>query len=159
MQMAIANPLGLAVGSLLPVIVISNKQGIHRIDAYLGSQVALALVALVAAFFMQSRPPTAPSATANYKPRNANLGRDLKALFRNFGFLALCNIFSLSVGAFTALLTLMEQILSPRGYSVSDAGRMSAVIILSGIVGCGAQPFCASPSPSSFHSFHHIVCM
>jgi hypothetical protein len=136
--MSIANPVGLAIGSLLPPLIISSKSSIHRIEGYIGAQAGLALLATFSTFFMHSRPPSAPSATANYKPRNANLGRDVKSLLRNFGFLALCNIFSLSVGAFTALLTLMEQILSPRGYSVNDAGLTSAVIILSGIVGCGA---------------------
>lgn len=80
----------------------------------------------------------APSATAAYKVRNANLGRDWKSLMRNFGFVTLCNIFSLSVGAVTALLTLMEQFLRPRGYSADDAGEISAVLILCGVVGCGA---------------------
>ena len=137
--MSIANPLGLAVGSILSPVAVSESNP-ERIDTYLAFLAAASVVVAIATLFLQSHPPTAPSATAAYKTRRPNLMTDIKSLKRNFGFLALANIFSLSVGGLTALLTLMEQVLRPKGYDSDDAGLVSAVLILSGIVGIGAHP-------------------
>jgi MFS transporter, FLVCR family, MFS-domain-containing protein 7 len=135
--MTTANPLGLAVGSLVPGLIVGDTKP-KRLDEYLIFQCVFAALVCLSTFFVQSHPPTAPSATAAYRVRNANIVRDVKTLMNNFGFLTLCNIFSLSVGAVTALLTLMEQLLRPQGYTDSDAGIISAALIFAGILGCGA---------------------
>jgi MFS transporter, FLVCR family, MFS-domain-containing protein 7 len=134
--MAISTPLGLAIGSILGPISVRDDHP-ESIDRYLAIQAGFAVIACILSFFLKSHPPTAPAATAAYKVRNSDLMRDIKSLRHNFGFLALTNIFSLSIGALIALLTLMEQILRPKGYSSDDAGLVSAVLILCGIIGCG----------------------
>lgn len=96
--MLIAYPLGLATGALIPPEMVNHVDG-QGIDGLLLLQFALAAFAAIICFGLQSAPPSAPSATAPYRRGNDNLGRDLKSLRRNFGFMTLCNIWGLSVGA------------------------------------------------------------
>lgn len=135
--MSLGNPLGLALGSLISPALAHDTSG-DGIDKILLLQFGLALAAAIACLFLSSSPPTPPSATAAYRRGNDNLGRDFKSLRNNFGFLTLFQLFSLAVGAFQALLTLMEQILRPSLYTAKDAGSISATIVLCGIVGAGA---------------------
>ena len=137
--MSLGNPLGLALGSLISPALAHDTSG-DGIDKILLLHFGLALAAAIACLFLSSSPPTAPSATAAYRRGNDNLGRDFKSLRANFGFLTLFQLFSLAVGAFQALLTLMEQILRPNFYTAKDAGSLSATIVLCGIVGAGVLP-------------------
>lgn len=59
--MAVANPLGLAVGSLLPGVIIGDTR-LDRIEPYLAVQAAMAFVVCIATLFMQSHPPTVRTA-------------------------------------------------------------------------------------------------
>lgn len=135
--MLLANPLGLAVGALLSSSLATESRP-QRVEVVLVIQAAAALACAAAALFLRAAPPSAPSGTAAYKRPGENLGRDLKSLHDNFGYLTLCNVFALAVGGFQALLTLLDQILQPAGYSSVDTGHISAVLILCGIVGAGA---------------------
>lgn len=96
--MLIGYPVGLALGAVIPPAMVDHQDG-HGIDGLLLLQFALAAIAAVFCFGLSSAPPSAPSATAPYRRGNDNLGRDLKSLRRNFGFMTLCNIWGLSVGA------------------------------------------------------------
>eukprot|EP00892_Ulva_mutabilis_P012065 jgi/Ulvmu1/9230/UM005_0330.1 len=132
--MLIGYPVGLAIGAVVPPAMVNHQDG-HGIDGVLLLQFGLAAAAAIFCFGLSSAPPSAPSATAPYRRGNDNLGRDLKSLRRNFGFMTLCNIWGLCVGAIQALLTLLQQILHRQGYSPHDAGGISAALILCGIVG------------------------
>lgn len=101
-KMLIAYPIGLATGALIPPEMVDHTDG-RGIDALLLLQFGMAASAAVVCFFLSSAPPSAPSATAPYRRGNDNLGRDLKSLRRNFGFMTLCNIWGLSVGAIQVL--------------------------------------------------------
>lgn len=102
-QMLIGYPIGLAVGAVIPPAMVDHQDG-HGIDGLLLLQFGMAAVAAVFCFGLSSTPPSAPSATAPYRRGNDNLGRDLKSLRRNFGFMTLCNIWGLSVGAIQVCL-------------------------------------------------------
>lgn len=143
--MAIANPLGLAAGAVLAPLIAQPDEtplpdGVNptalRMPTLLLLHLALAASAFLATLALQTAPPTAPSGTAA-RPVAAfdSLRPDIAELRNNLPFFALLHIFSLAVGAFVALITLMEQILSPQGYSANDAGLVSAVLIVCGIVG------------------------
>ena len=154
MQMLLGNPLGLALGSLISPALAHDTSG-DGIDKILLLHFGMALAAAIASLFLSSSPPTAPSATAAYRRGNDNLGRDFKSLRANFGFLTLFQLFSLAVGAFQALLTLMEQILRPSLYTAKDAGSLSATIVLCGIVGAGTL---LSTPPQPVISFRMLCC-
>lgn len=102
MQMLIAYPVGLASGALIPPEMVDHVDG-RGIDGLLLLQFGMAASAAIFCFGLSSAPPSAPSATAPYRRGNDNLGRDLKSLRRNFGFMTLCNIWGLSVGAIQVL--------------------------------------------------------
>ncbi len=59
-------------------------------------------------------------------------------LFRNRDYLLLFAAFSIGVGFFNSLLTLLNQIVEPFGYSNDDAGTFGAVFIVFGLVGAGS---------------------
>lgn len=138
-QMAIANPLGLAVGSVLSPSVVPDSDP-KKIDHLLFIHLALAASTVLVILPISSRPPTPPSNTAPVPGANAKFSRNLSSLSQNLPYIALCNIFALAVGAFTALLTVLEQAMEPSGYSTDDAGLVSAVLIVCGIIGAGATP-------------------
>eukprot|EP01038_Epipyxis_sp_PR26KG_P009427 gene9427-12703_t len=62
---------------------------------------------------------------------------DSKILFSNWNYLLLFASFSLGVGFFNSLLTLLNQIIAPHGYTNDDAGTFGAVFIVFGLVGAG----------------------
>lgn len=56
-------------------------------------------------------------------------------LLKQRNFLLLFIGFSMGLGVFNALITLIEQIVSPCGYNSTDAGIFSACLVVSGLVG------------------------
>ena len=72
--------------------------------------------------------------------RHIKIFPEFKKLMANFGFITLCNIFSLALGGFSALVTLMEQFVRPQGYTPDDAGTIAFAFIIAGVVGCSALP-------------------
>lgn len=67
---------------------------------------------------------------------------ELKSLLRNRNFVLLAIAFCIGVGYFNALMTLLNQIVNPFGYSNDDAGTFGAVFIVSGLVGAGIMGKC-----------------
>jgi MFS family permease len=62
---------------------------------------------------------------------------EVSHLMANRDYLILFLVFSIGVGFFNAILTLLNQIVAPFGYSNDDAGTFGAVFILAGLVGAG----------------------
>lgn len=67
---------------------------------------------------------------------------ELKSLLANRNFVLLATAFCIGVGYFNALMTLLNQIVNPFGYSNDDAGTFGAVFIVSGLVGAGIMGKC-----------------
>lgn len=61
--------------------------------------------------------------------------REFKELFNNRDYVILFFVFSVGIGFFEAVMTLLNQIISPYGYSNADAGTLSVVFIVAGTVG------------------------
>lgn len=74
-------------------------------------------------------------------PNEANSWEEVKAdiilLLKNKDFIILFSAFSIGVGFFNSILTLLNQIVSPFGYSNDDAGIFGAVFIVFGLIGAG----------------------
>ena len=61
--------------------------------------------------------------------------RELKELFSNPDYVILFFIFSVVVGFFNSMMTLLNQLISPFGYSNADASTCSIVFIVTGVIG------------------------
>lgn len=62
---------------------------------------------------------------------------EVNELFRNRDFVLLTIAFCIGVGFFNSVMTLLNQIVGPYGYSNDDSGTFGAVFIVCGLVGAG----------------------
>lgn len=151
------SPLGNALGQILPPALVSQSDDgtVTGMSSLQGVECALCAVSLVLVFlFFQSEPPTPPSAVAlnrnliesSVTGKNENVSEEstdhyasfkneLMLLFTDRNFVILFTVFSLGLGLFNALLTLLYQFIQPYGYSNDDAGNFGAAFIVAGLVG------------------------
>jgi Na+/melibiose symporter-like transporter len=127
--------LGITVGlALTPYLTI--RAGIA------GMLVAYGIVAViaVAAFFglARERPPPPPSPPG---PEERSLVFDgLKETLRKRDFALLMLIFFVGLGVFNAVTTWIEDIVRPRGFSITQAGIIGGLMVGGGIVGALILP-------------------
>ena len=138
---ALFNPLGNAVGQILPSVLVSCgatscvTSEVRGMMALMGIQLGIACVAsLWTVLFLRSEPQIPPSASAaeHRKMRReaatlgvgrstveqaraavARIGTDLRALLRNVEFLKLLFGFGIGLALFNALVTVLEQLVQP----------------------------------------------
>lgn len=132
MLSSLANPCGVLVANALaPVIVKGNLDiremlWIFAIPAFLG-------VTLATCGVCSSSPPVPPTLSASVATEPFVKG--LKKLVRNKQYLILMGSFGLGIGLFTALTTLIQQVICPYGYDDKMAGTTGAVLIAVGLMG------------------------
>jgi len=138
MVVAIANPIGGALGQLLSPIVGDTRQSI----------LVLGIMSTVAApfvFMISAAPPTPPTYSASKKsPGLLSLLRVMATKSRStdptmtlrerIDFTIVFFVFGVLSSATNVFAVLTAQILQPVGYSSDTAGFMGAVLLLSGIV-------------------------
>lgn len=151
------SPLGNALGQILPPAFVSQSDdgSIVGMSGLQGVECALCAVSLLLVIiFFQSEPPTPPSTVAlnrsliesnvevnndNSTPESADhyssFKQELTMLFTDRNFVILFTVFSLGLGLFNALLTLLFQFIQPYGYSNDDAGNFGAAFIVAGLIG------------------------
>jgi len=122
---------GLAV---TPYLVL--RSGIRGMLIVYGIISAVAMFAFF--IFARERPPTAPC-PPDQEARSLVMD-GLAKMIRQRDFVLLLVIFFVGLGAFNAITTWIEQILSPRGFSATQAGDAGGVMILGGIVGALVVP-------------------
>jgi hypothetical protein len=130
-----ANPLGLAIGSLLPSLIISDKNATLNqfLILLIAEGVFTLLTTLLIIIIFRSDPPTPPSSSEEHH-QIINLKEDLIKLLTNFHYLTLLFGFSLGLAIFNSLTTLLYQIIAPSNYSSNDAGIFGAIVIVSGLL-------------------------
>nr|GAT57653.1 MFS general substrate transporter [Mycena chlorophos] len=138
MVLAIANPVGGALGQLLSPIVGTTRQSI----------LVLAIISTVAAPFVlliSSAPPTPPTYAASKDPPGmVSLLRVMSGKSRpsdppmsareRLDFVIIFCIFGALAAAINVFGVLTAEILQPVGYSSDTAGFMGATLLLSGVV-------------------------
>ncbi|OZJ03483.1 hypothetical protein BZG36_04020 [Bifiguratus adelaidae] len=130
-----ANPFGVALASLIVPFLCAQPNDIRFVSliiAIITSTVSLP------SFFIPARPPTAPSYSADafLKEINSqNYLQGLSKLARNPGFLIICWCFATFVGLFSAMSTLLNQMVTPYGYSNDEAGIFGVCLVIAGLVG------------------------
>ncbi len=75
--------------------------------------------------------PPSPSEKEHY---SINIKENLIGLLTNCQYLILLFSFSIGLALFSAITTLLYQLIAPNGYSSTDAGILGAVIIIAGLL-------------------------
>ena len=144
-QRALANSItlsssvfGLLIGSFIsPLIVESDTNYVSEISNLNIIFCAISfLPAFLAAFIARSTPPTPPYPTEEENQENLKFCektriylQQIKKMFKSKSFILLLVAFSIGLGIFNAVLTLLQQIFCVRGYSSNDAGMFGGLII------------------------------
>jgi cyanate permease len=99
----------------------------------------VSLVAMLVFFlFVRERPPSPPYLT-NQEDRSLSFN-GLSKMIRQRDFVLLLIIFFVGLGAFNAITTWIEEVLNPRGFSITQAGNAGGAMILGGILGALVIP-------------------
>lgn len=127
--------LGILLGMLITPL-LALRFGMSRMLLIYG---IISLLPAVAFFiFVKERPADAPKTT---EPEVRSLMFDgLRETFKNRNFLLLMAVFFVGLGAFNAVTTWIEDLLKPRGFSITQAGLTGGIMIIGGILGAVVMP-------------------
>ncbi|KAJ5781431.1 uncharacterized protein N7518_009914 [Penicillium psychrosexuale] len=126
---SLANPLGAALGQLIDSEWASKPSDIPNMVLYI---TIISTVASIPSFFLPASPPTPASASAA-KPHTP-LGAAVRKLITTREFWQIFIPFAVYVGFFNSVSSLLNQILSPHGFSETEAGIAGAILIVVGLV-------------------------
>jgi len=132
---SLAMYLGIVVALVLtPYLTIQSQ-----ISGMLLTYGIISLIGVVVFFaFVKERPPTAP---CHPDQEERSLVFDgLKDSLRIKDFVFLLVIFFVGLGVFNAVTTWIEDIVRPRGFSITQAGNIGGLMILGGIIGAVVIP-------------------
>mmetsp|Transcript_5309 Transcript_5309/g.19860 ORF Transcript_5309/g.19860 Transcript_5309/m.19860 type:complete len:536 (-) Transcript_5309:9426-11033(-) len=134
-----SNLLGTGVAFALTTMVSESHVWTIWITLLLHAVMA-SVVAVGGLPFFRSKPPT-PANIASMDQEGKNIGfmRDLWLLVTNVNVLILATTFGLGFGCISSFLSLIGQIVSPRGYQGTDASVFGLLVIFCG--GGGAIVF------------------
>jgi MFS transporter, FLVCR family, feline leukemia virus subgroup C receptor-related protein len=166
---AMSNPIGIALGELIPTFVVSGTYAVNsgmRTLLIVEAGIAGGACLLVLLLFRE-RPPTPPSAASEARQEQAmddeavrrggvcndKLIGDIKACFGNKNFVILFTAFGLGLAIFNGLTTVIAQLVEPDGYTKDDAGLFGALIIGCGLVGSAI----AAPILDSTKKYNEIL--
>lgn len=134
---SLANPFGGALGQLIDPFWATNEDGVPNMVLYVA---IISTIAALPAPFIPKAPPTPPSAIA--AAEKLDLREASRELPKNISFYLILIPFSVYVGFFNALSSLVNQILRPYGFSETDAGIAGALLIVVGLVAAAiVSPF------------------
>jgi MFS family permease len=132
---SLAMYLGIIIGlALTPYLTIQSGMG--------GMLVAYGIVSVIAAvvFFglARERPPTPPCLPG--QEERSLVFDGLKQILRKGNFILLMLVFFVGLGVFNAVTTWIEDIVRPRGFSITQAGIIGGLMVLGGVVGALVLP-------------------
>ena len=125
------------IGFIVPMIASPIFIEQFDLKTMLGIYAAVALVSAVLALCAKERPPVPPGPEA---PKESMGFANMRKLFVNRNFVPVLIISFISMGLFNTLMTMIEQIFMPKGFTSMDAGIIGAVFVVSGIVGAFLLP-------------------
>ena len=125
------------LGFIIPMVASPRLYSTIGLQPMLGVYAAFAVLASVLVLFARERPPVPPGPEA---PREMMTVRNVKKLLVNRSYLWVLVISFISMGLFNTLMTKLEGILTPRGFTTADAGILTAAFVVAGIVGAVAVP-------------------
>ncbi|CAH1969779.1 unnamed protein product [Acanthoscelides obtectus] len=112
--------LGIALGFLLPPVIVRNHENVDDIGADInvmcwGAAIAIAPVALTVLFYFPDEPPNPPSQAQLKERENKEVVnfkvflKSLKTLFKNNAFLIHAFSYGLNLAIYSAIGTLLNQ--------------------------------------------------
>ena len=127
--------LGILAGlAITPALALSA--GFDNMLLYYGiGALAAGIIFIV---FAREHPATPPGA-AELEER-ALMFDGMKQLLQNRNFILLMSIFFIGLGVFNSVTTWIEDIISPRGFTATQAGTAGGLMIVGGIVGAVILP-------------------
>lgn len=131
---SMANPLGSAIGSLIPSLIVNTKEGTSKefLNLFLIEHLLVALSTIIIIIFFASEPPTPPSPSEEHH-QSIHIRQDLRQLLSNKNYLLLLFGFSLGLALINAITSLLYQLIEPFGYSSNNAGIFGALILVTGL--------------------------
>ncbi len=132
---SLATYLGILVGLVVtPYLTIGSGIG--------GMLVIYGIVAAIAAvvFFALARehPPTPPCPPE--QEARSLVFDGLKQILRKRDFALLMLVFFVGLGVFNGVTTWIENIVAPRGFTITDAGIIGGLMIVGGVIGALVMP-------------------
>lgn len=140
---SLANPLGSAIGSLIPPMFVKSSYLFDDISGVSGltlTQLIVAIIALgVVVLLFQSEPISPPSNSESIKSQNESSGnnknfkQEFFQLMGNNEYIKLLLSFTIALGNLNALAALLGQL--PDSFSNGQIGATGFALILSGFLG------------------------
>ncbi|XP_075217030.1 histamine transporter isoform X2 [Lycorma delicatula] len=142
------NQLGVAIGFVLPPMMVPNSENLSTIGAdlslmYYSIAIFTSVLLGFILIFFQGAPPLPPSPAQAVQRAAENTGflESVKRLILNPGYILLLLSYGINVGVFYAISTLLNEIVLTYfpGREV-DAGRIGLVMVFAGMLGsvmCG----------------------
>jgi MFS family permease len=127
---SLAAYVGIFLGlTLTPYLTIH-----YRIDRMLFIYGIISLVPVITFFLFAKERPATPPCQPELDVRSLVFD-GFKDTLRNKNFLLLLVIFFVGLGTFNAVTTWIEEMLRPRGFSITQAGITGGLMIVGGIIG------------------------
>lgn len=132
---SLAMYLGILAGLALTPSLTLNA-GFSNMLLYYG--VGALAVGIIFIVFAREHPATPPGPVD--QEERALMFDGMKQILRNKNFLLLMSIFFIGLGVFNSVTTWIEDIISPRGFTATQAGTAGGLMIVGGIVGAVILP-------------------
>ncbi len=132
---SLAMYLGILAGlALTPALVLGA--GFSNMLLYYGIG---SLAAAVLFIILAREHPATPPGPAELEER-ALMFDGLKQILKNKNFILLMSVFFIGLGVFNSVTTWIEDIISPRGFTATQAGTAGGLMIVGGIIGAVILP-------------------
>ncbi|KAK3316268.1 major facilitator superfamily domain-containing protein [Apodospora peruviana] len=125
----LANPFGAALGQLVVPFWVQGPSDVSSMVLYVS---IISSVCAIPSFFIPAAPPT-PAAPSSETPK-VSVRDSATILFSHMEFWLIASAFTVYVGCFNSLSSLLNQILQPYGYTNDEAGIAGAILIVVGLV-------------------------
>lgn len=131
----VASFLGIAIGQVLSPVLFLRFGIVNMLLIYGG---IAAFTAIIFIIFTREAPPTPPCPSG--METRALMLDGLKSMLKMKDVWILLGLFLVGMGIFNGISTWIESIVRPRGFSISQAGNLGAVLLLGGIAGAIVLP-------------------
>eukprot|EP01091_Cochliopodium_minus_P003794 TRINITY_DN1375_c0_g2_i1.p1 TRINITY_DN1375_c0_g2~~TRINITY_DN1375_c0_g2_i1.p1 ORF type:complete len:441 (+),score=52.48 TRINITY_DN1375_c0_g2_i1:3-1325(+) len=123
--------LGIAIGMLASSSFVRDAMSLRN---YLLFEFLCSCASFLSTFFSRAKPMTPPSVSQQFQS-NEPLLKQIFNCVNKMHFWLLCIPLALGYGVFTALTTLINQLITPYGYSTFFSGLVGFFMMISGTVG------------------------
>jgi len=126
---SLSNPLGAALGQFINPMFATTADKLPEMVLYVAIISSVTVLGWAA---FPAHPPSPPGPRGHHT--KADLKETVHVLKGSRDFWIIWIMFTILLGLFNALTTLLNQIMLPRGYTSDDAGLTGALLILVGLV-------------------------